>query len=96
MNLVPLSVCKLAGLRSPNKSVNAATTLLDDLFFDGIAHAYFENTLIQVNRNLYPSLYFEIALISTESACHKSSIPDVKMRLLQKCQQTGLCSVYTS
>ena len=90
MNSVPLSVCKLAGFRSPNRSVKAATTPLDDLFFNGIAHAYFKNTSIQVNRNLYPSLYFETALISTESACHKSSIPDVEMRLLRKRQRTGL------
>ena len=96
MNSVPLSACKLAGFRSPNRSVNDVTTLLDDLFFNRIAHAYFGNTSIQVHRNLYPSLHFEIALISTESARHESSIPDVKMRLLRKCQRTGLCSVYTS
>ena len=49
-----------------------------------------------VSRNLYPSLYLEIEDKSTRSACHKSSIPVVKVTRFLKFLRTGLCRVYVS
>ena len=61
-----------------------------------MAHACLEKTSIQVRRYLFLSLHFEKAETSAKSACHKSSMPTVKVLLLLDVILAGLCKVYAS
>ena len=71
LNSVPLSVCKLFGLRPLFKTdLKAMTKVFPVLSLIGTTHAYFEKTSMMQSKYLCLSLNFDNFDKSAKSACH--------------------------
>ena len=70
-NSVPLTVCKLFGLRPLFKTdLKAMNKVFQVLSLKGTIHAYFEKTFMMQSKYLCLSLDFDNFDMSAKSACH--------------------------